>query len=224
LRGQKWECPTSNIPQHLIGTFFPSQSLSVSELLKFDLLNFPCPTSLWIITYTSNFPALDHSLTNKKLHAMQHPPHETIGRFLKTVIPSDMLSVALNGKNLPLPLVDIWCGLIWIEDVHKMWNKSIQWIQSPQIEHPDESALFHTLDLHLSELSWGGEIQGFTHLGPGIGSLTHYLSFNYLATLEMEQHAKILQDAMNVAGFGEYVNIVAPDYMEILFWAHCCER
>jgi hypothetical protein len=75
----------SNIPQYLIGTFFPSHSLTVSKLLEFNLLEFSRLTSLWVIKHAMN-EAPPEILTNEKLHAMQHPPQKTIARFLETAV------------------------------------------------------------------------------------------------------------------------------------------
>lgn len=123
----------TDIPAHLIGSYLPKPSLSIPELLSFDLhpvpiAHVPSPS----IALTVQAPSTQ--LTNSLLHSLNIPERIILDPLLASLAVEAVGARAINYKDkagtflLPLSVLKVWITIWDLHQTRHIWGNADDWI------------------------------------------------------------------------------------------------
>jgi hypothetical protein len=136
-----------NIPTFLIGSYFPRETLSVSEFISFKL---PSPQTRIKnpASCLSNKEPSVEILSEDDIHLMTCPSRSDMKRLIAEFDTEDenpSVSVEIGSYYIPIIILEIWGVQLRLWDLQKLWKDSLRWawsliIQCPSQQHAIKAA------------------------------------------------------------------------------------
>ncbi|KAF8329691.1 uncharacterized protein EI90DRAFT_3124926 [Cantharellus anzutake] len=190
----------SGIPSTLIGPYFPNETLSVTDFLKFKLPSLQGNLQI-ISACLSHCPPSTRELTESDLRSMLCPPRPVIKSLIYNYDPNDPnppCSVKIGTHYVPINILRIWEVLFQIQSIRKMWKESEAHVEALAGCQPTHHVAVITTQKRLLSCSWNARVLGFSKsTSSSIGGLLRHLTFSCLVTTDISYHIQLLERALD---------------------------
>ncbi|KAF8309944.1 uncharacterized protein EI90DRAFT_3024756 [Cantharellus anzutake] len=185
----------------LIGPYFPKETLSVAELLRFKVPSLQ--TNLHSCACLSYHPPSIRDIIESDLRNTHWPSYPAINNLIseyESNFDNPPCSVKFGTCYIPIKILQIWETLFRVQNLQKVWKESEVQVRKLANRYPAQRVAILAAQKQLLSSKWNTKILGFSKSTSGcIGGLTRYLSFSCLVTTDISYHIELLKHALEVA-------------------------
>jgi hypothetical protein len=189
------------ISKALIGPYFPNETLTVAEFLRFKLPSFQ--TNLQTPACLSHCPLSIKELTEHELRSMPCPPCPVVKALISQYDPdhaNPLHSIKIGIHYTPINVLHVWEILFQVQNVQRFWKESGRLVEAWANYHSADHIAIMAAQKRLLSCNWNTKVLGFSKSALStVGGLMHHLTFSCLVTTDISYHVELLARALEAS-------------------------